>query len=105
MHCYPIEHRLSSCHASQAYVEDQDIANSDVQYSTGVLTANLGKHGTYVVNKQTPNRQIWLSSPVSGPFRFDYKDGSWIYNRDGRDLFKQLEQEFEQLVGAKFQLH
>ena len=29
-----------------------------------VLTLKLGCLGTYVLNKQTPNRQIWLSSPV-----------------------------------------
>ena len=27
--------------------------------------------GTYVINKQTPNKQIWLSSPISGPKRYD----------------------------------
>jgi frataxin-like iron-binding protein CyaY len=31
---------------------------------SGVLTVRLGRHGTFVINKQTPNRQIWLSSPV-----------------------------------------
>lgn len=30
----------------------------------GVLTIKLGKRGTFVLNKQAPNRQIWLSSPV-----------------------------------------
>lgn len=30
----------------------------------GVLTLKLGAKGTFVVNKQAPNRQIWLSSPV-----------------------------------------
>jgi hypothetical protein len=31
----------------------------------GVLTVHLGAdRGTFVINKQTPNRQIWLSSPV-----------------------------------------
>lgn len=30
----------------------------------GVLTVQLGSKGTYVINKQTPNRQIWLSSPI-----------------------------------------
>jgi frataxin-like iron-binding protein CyaY len=30
-----------------------------------VLTVALGgERGTFVVNTQTPNRQIWLSSPV-----------------------------------------
>lgn len=31
---------------------------------SGVLTVKLGQKGTFVINKQTPNRQIWLSSPV-----------------------------------------
>lgn len=31
---------------------------------SGVLTLNLGSNGTYVINKQPPNKQIWLSSPV-----------------------------------------
>lgn len=35
----------------------------------GVLTLNLGSHGTYVINKQSPNKQIWMSSPLSGPVR------------------------------------
>ena len=30
-----------------------------------MLTVKLGGDlGTYVINKQTPNKQIWLSSPV-----------------------------------------
>jgi frataxin-like iron-binding protein CyaY len=33
-------------------------------FQNQVLTLKLGDLGTYVVNKQTPNRQIWLSSPV-----------------------------------------
>ena len=34
----------------------------------------MGEHGTYVLNKQGPNRQIWVSSPVSGPLRFDFDE-------------------------------
>lgn len=32
-------------------------------FQSGVLTLTLGDKGTYVVNKQPPNKQIWLSSP------------------------------------------
>lgn len=33
-------------------------------HQSGVLTVKLGGDlGTYVINKQTPNKQIWLSSP------------------------------------------
>lgn len=65
-----------------------------------MLTVKLGSHGTYVINKQTPNRQIWLSSPLSGPFRYDYHEGAWVYHRDGRELLGQLQAELQQLVGS-----
>lgn len=61
----------------------------------GVLTLTFPPIGTYVINKQPPNKQIWLSSPISGPKRYDYvilgegqdsKEGtgagSWVYLRD-----------------------
>ncbi|KAI9638755.1 frataxin-like protein [Dioszegia hungarica] len=44
----------------------------EVDYSSGVLTLSIPPHGTYVLNKQPPNQQIWISSPISGPSRFGY---------------------------------
>lgn len=41
-----------------------DADDADVELSQGVLNLNLGSIGTYVINKQTPNKQIWVSSPV-----------------------------------------
>jgi frataxin len=38
----------------------------------GVLNITYPPNGTYVLNKQPPNKQIWLSSPISGPKRFDW---------------------------------
>merc|ERR1711928_108761 len=55
--------------------------------------------GTYVINKQTPNRQLWLSSPTSGPKRYDYIEGKWIYHRDGHCLQDLLSKEFSQILG------
>lgn len=65
----------------------------------GVLTFVFPDIGTYVINKQPPNKQIWLSSPISGPKRYDYvvsgegqsqkEDtavGDWVYIRDGSTL-------------------
>lgn len=85
----------------EVFVEDMDIDGGDVEHAQGVLTVKLGSHGTYVINKQTPNRQIWLSSPLTGPFRYDYHEGSWVYHRDGRELLSQLQQELKQLLGSE----
>ncbi|KAH8601854.1 hypothetical protein B0O99DRAFT_736197 [Bisporella sp. PMI_857] len=75
----------------------------DVEYSAGVLTLTFPPIGTYVINKQPPNKQIWLSSPISGPKRYDYVissegqnakegtgSGNWVYLRDNSTLQELL---------------
>lgn len=65
----------------------------DVEYSDGVMNVALNI-GTYVINRQPPSKQIWLSSPTSGPKRFDYVEGTgWVY-KDGTVLKELLEQEW-----------
>nr|XP_036579965.1 mitochondrial chaperone [Colletotrichum truncatum]KAF6787721.1 mitochondrial chaperone [Colletotrichum truncatum] len=71
----------------------------DVEYAAGVLSVTFPDAGTYVINKQPPNKQIWLSSPISGPKRYDWvivgdsqnekegtAAGAWVYARDGSTL-------------------
>uniref|UniRef100_A0A7N2MBD5 Ferroxidase n=1 Tax=Quercus lobata TaxID=97700 RepID=A0A7N2MBD5_QUELO len=48
----------------EEYGDNVEIDGFDVDYGNEVLTLKLGDLGTYVLNKQTPNRQLWLSSPV-----------------------------------------
>nr|CAI5826651.1 unnamed protein product [Callosobruchus analis] len=88
-------------------VETHDkLATGDVSYSSGVLTVNLGNFGTYVINRQSPNKQIWLSSPTSGPKRYDYvtEGDYWIYKHDKKTLHQLLESELSQIVGTKVDL-
>nr|CAH7754076.1 unnamed protein product [Callosobruchus chinensis] len=88
-------------------VEAQDkFATADVSYSSGVLTVNLGNFGTYVINRQSPNKQIWLSSPTSGPKRYDYvaEGDYWIYKHDKKTLHELLESELSKIVAAKVDL-
>ncbi|ORX99186.1 Frataxin [Basidiobolus meristosporus CBS 931.73] len=76
-----------------------DYSGFDVEYSSGVLTLKLGEAGTYVINKQPPNKQIWLSSPKSGPKRFDYDvdAGKWFYQRDDNTLDELLNRELSEI--------
>jgi frataxin len=98
---------------------DERLVNADVSYSVrelfsanlyvnlnsslftqdGVLNVKLGNGiGTYVINRQTPNRQIWLSSPKSGPKRYDLINGNWIYKHDGVSLHQLLQDELEKIM-------
>ena len=79
------------------HVLEKEKISSDVTFSNGVLTVELDQHGTYVINKQTPNKQIWLSSPISGPKRYDFHHQTWIYRHDGVSLHRLLNDEFTRL--------
>ena len=70
-------------------------ARDDVEceLSSGVLTLKIAGTGTWVLNKQVPNRQLWLSSPVSGPCRYEYDGEKWTHTRDGSSLADLLERE------------
>jgi len=54
--------------AVEEYLEDNFDVDADgeipeVNYADGVLTIAIPPRGTWVLNKQTPNEQIWWSSP------------------------------------------
>lgn len=85
----------SLCEHFETLIDDhQKLAEADVTLSSGVLTVSFPKpFGTYVINKQTPNRQIWLSSPKSGPVRYDLVNQSWVYKHSGQSLHQLLNQE------------
>ena len=70
--------------------ENDDNDNDDefeTVYASGVLNMTFPPHGTWVLNKQTPNRQIWWSSPISGPRRYEYDENrsEWMYTRANND--------------------
>lgn len=84
------------------------IAANVFSYQAGVLNVTFPDLGTYVINKQPPNKQIWLSSPKSGPKRYDYvvygegqaeKEGTavgdWVYLRDGSTINQLFREELD----------
>ncbi|KAI1314545.1 Mitochondrial chaperone Frataxin [Mortierella claussenii] len=81
--------------------DEHEIPGYDVEYQSGVMTLKLGDKGTYVVNKQPPNKQLWLSSPTTGPKRYDYDatHKTWFYGRDHHSLTYLLNTEISEAIG------
>ena len=46
----------------------------DIELVGGILTLELEAGGIYQINKHSPNREIWLSSPVSGAWHFAWNE-------------------------------
>ncbi|MBQ4875012.1 MAG: iron donor protein CyaY [Rickettsiaceae bacterium H1] len=65
----------------------------EIEYEEGVLTIETIK-GKYILNKNSPMKELWLSSPISGAhhFRFDSITGEWT-NKTQKNLFNLLKDE------------
>ncbi|PWA02800.1 hypothetical protein BB558_001052 [Smittium angustum] len=72
----------------------------------GVLNINLGPNKVYVLNQQPPNRQIWLSSPISGPKRFEYDSETklWISTKNEGSLIQMLNKELTDILHVKIEI-
>jgi frataxin len=68
--------------AVEGALEDANIPEFEITFASGVMTMVMPPHGTWVINKQSPNQQLWWSSPLSGPRRYEHQDGEWVYTRD-----------------------
>ncbi|KAL4803658.1 Frataxin-like domain-containing protein [Aspergillus unguis] len=98
-------------HLVQAKVEELEESGSDMEsdYQTGILSIRMANAGTYILNKQPPLKQLWLSSPVSGPRQYDwvvegdqmhekqdsrpFANGQWVCLRDESNLTELLNKE------------
>ena len=78
----------------------------DVDMDNGMLTIKAESGAQYIINKHGPNRQIWVSSPLSGAshYAFDETRGGWTDTRDGESLPARLAGELSQLAGVALSL-
>lgn len=74
--------------------------DADVDYESGVLTVTLGDDSTWVINKQSAAREIWVASPKSGAHHFLWNGSAWVSTRDpARALLPLLSDEFGLRLG------
>jgi len=61
----------------------------DVDLESGILTLECPDGSRVIVNRQTPNREIWVAAR-SGGFHYRFVDGAWRDTRSGAELFAAL---------------
>ena len=61
----------------------------DIELEGGVLTLECPDSSRIIVNRQTPNREIWVAAR-SGGFHFAHREGEWRDTRSGEELFASL---------------
>jgi len=62
----------------------------EAELEEGILSVVMPDAREYIINKHTPSRQIWVSSPYSGAGYFEFDGAKWMPKRaaaaEGRDL-------------------
>jgi len=95
------DHFLAAIEEAMVEFEECDDGRvEDVDMQAGVLNIQTSK-GTFILNKQAPKLQLWLSSPISGPTHYSMvknsEEGSsghwWKCDRHGNNLEELLGKE------------
>lgn len=71
----------------ESAVEASETLDADLE--SGILTVTCPDESRVIVNRQTPNREIWVAAR-SGGFHFRWKDGEWRDTRSGDELFASI---------------
>lgn len=79
-------------------VEDAEAVEADLE--AGILTLTCADDSRIVVNRQTPNREIWVAARAGG-FHFAWREGQWRDTRSGEELFAALARLIESQSGEK----
>ena len=61
----------------------------DYESAGGIVEIIFPNGSKIIVNKQAPLHQIWVATKFNG-HHFEYKDGMWIDNRTGVELYELL---------------
>ncbi len=72
----------------------------DVDLEGGVLSIECPDASRIIVNRQTPNREIWVAAR-SGGFHFASREGAWRDTRSGEELFASLARLIEAQSGER----
>ena len=72
----------------------------DCQFSGSVLTLEADDGSQIIVNRHTPNQELWIAAK-SGGYHFAERDGQWLATRDGSEFFTVLSEALSAAAGEE----
>lgn len=71
----------------------------EVETANGILEIEFRNGAKVIVNRQLPNREIWVAAR-SGGFHFRREEGAWVDTRAGAPLGALIERVVSEQLGA-----
>jgi CyaY protein len=78
----------------------ENLDDLDVDLESGILTIACPDASRVIVNRQTPNREIWVAAR-SGGFHFAWREGEWRDTRSNDELYASLARVIESQAGVR----
>lgn len=81
------------------YILDKMEPLSDnITEQEGSLSVNIKDLGEYLFNRQPVSYQLWGSSPITGPSRFNLQGDKWIQEKKNISLQEFLDLEIKNIL-------
>ncbi|AFN82458.1 frataxin [Encephalitozoon romaleae SJ-2008] len=95
----PLYHRLADeALANLSEHLENELYDGYADYKGDNLQVKVENVGEYMFNKQPASMQIWTSSPITGPRKFDiYRSYEWIDTKNNISLSKYVEEELKKI--------
>lgn len=95
----PLYHRLADeVLANLSEHLENELCDGYADYKDGNLQVKVENVGEYMFNKQPASMQIWASSPITGPRRFDiHGNYEWIDTKNNVPLSRYVEEELKRI--------
>lgn len=79
---------------------------ADVERQEGTLAITLPDGRQFLLNRHAVTRQLWLSSPLTGGWHFDWNadKNSWVATRAEAELLALLTAELAQALGRRVEI-
>lgn len=84
--------------AVEAALETAD-ADIDTEINGGILTLEFANRSKIIINRQTPNREIWVAAK-SGGFHFYFDGAAWRDTRSNESLESLLSRAVSEQSGS-----
>lgn len=89
-----------------AYIEDridEQGLDFDCRFVGNVLTIEADDGAQIVVNRHTPNQELWIAAK-SGGYHFSLANGAWVAARDGSEFFAVLNEALSAAGGERIEI-
>lgn len=90
-------------HSLVSILDKLELDRVEAELSDGKLVIQIEGGAPLIVSRQTPVHQLWLAEPGGG-WHFVLKDGKWICDKRGVELFQDLERLISSQISSPVRL-